>query len=174
MNRKTGRYRYRYKHFPIQPTSDHRATLKNSFKYCVRFQPGKIVNIPGSIEQTPKRMQKILPSQYPEPLSKITKKIKTWTIPLRAGSKLQLQMGWNPCFCLAISSHKQHTTHISVQLCFGVSNLMIGNPSSRDKNETDKKVTATPGREKINNEWIWIWKRTNNGKSYLPLSTGYY
>lgn len=52
--------------------------LRLSFKYCVRFQQGQTVNMLGRTilwteEASPKRMQKTLPSQDPEPLPKITK-----------------------------------------------------------------------------------------------------
>ena len=92
----------------------------------------------------PKRVQKILPSQDPGPLSKISER-KTQIIPLRAGNSQQ-----DP-------SCKWGTTHISVQpylatngtqpmfLCgsmFVAPNLKVAKQNSKDTDNTKEKETA--------------------------------
>lgn len=39
---------------------------------------------------------------------------------------------------------------------------------------TKKKVTAVPGRERIDNHWVWFWKGGDNVTLYLPFSVGTY
>ena len=42
--------------------------------------------------------------------------------------------------------------------------------NSQDKKETHKKAIGVSRRERINNQWVWIWKRRDNMKFYLSLS----
>ena len=43
--------------------------------------------------------------------------------------------------------------------------------SPQDINETSKNTIAIPGREKVNNQWVWIWKRRDNVKFFFFLLT---
>lgn len=123
-------------------------------------------------EASPKRMQKVLPSQVPEPLSKIVKRKKSrqfWELStisrILASSEVQY------AFLLAISSCKWSWTHISVWLYLWAPKLMVQlseytrtdnpcvqagrKPSQilRIQNKTNKKVVTVPGREIISNKW---------------------
>ena len=43
----------------------------------------------------------------------------------------------------------------------------------RTQNETSKKAIAIPGRERVNNWWVWTCKERDDVKFYFPLLTRY-
>ena len=74
------------------------------------------------------------------------------------GWQQTLDANGHPYFCPAISSCKWGATHISVWSYFGASNLMITMPSFQGTKQDNSKVADVPGRERVNNQWIWIQK----------------
>lgn len=69
----------------------------------------------------------------------------------------QIQMKFNPLFCLA--------------MFWGSLTWQWPSQGVRTQNETYKKAIVVPGRERINNHWVW--KRRDKEKFYLLLSSGY-
>lgn len=112
-----------------------------------------MLNTPGSIDQP----QKLLPSQDPEPHSKMAKRKKDLDSFLETWQQLD-------------PNHKWRATHISVQPYFGVPSLQFelplypradnlcipsrqkAKPNSQDAKETNEKEIAVSGRERIDNK----------------------
>lgn len=125
---------------------------------------GQTVNIPGSIEQphgdkrhpSPKRVQKILHSQDPEPLSETTK-IKTDNSPESWQQSIGpwLRMGYNPHFCPAIF--------------WGPPMWLLPSQILRTQNETNQKATAIHARNKTDNKWVPESKFTGHNSKIILL-----
>lgn len=98
----------------------------------MRFQLGQtvflaVLNTPLDTKGLPKRVQKLLPSQDPEPLLKATKERKSQTIARRAN---------NGRFC------KWRAAHISAAK--GCSNPMAAKPSSEDTKQDKQEGSSCP------------------------------
>lgn len=139
--------------------------FKNPFKCLVNFQQGQKLIISGSIENpwakkvSLNRVQKILLFQDPETLPKMAKRKKK-------KKRGNFPEGWQQ-FAKALSASR--VQHTFCPASFEISpNWWLPSQVLKTQNKTDKKIMAAPGRERISNQWVWIWKWRDN-KFYLPL-----